>query len=66
MAMQEAGGHCLNCAKDVLVKRQGTSHVLHLLLSLITVGFWIPVWFLSSVKIGGWSCGACGGKARRR
>ncbi len=27
-----------------LVKGKPTNHVLHLILSLITVGFWLPVW----------------------
>jgi len=26
--------------------RVKTSHILHLLLSLLTVGWWIPVWIL--------------------
>ncbi len=27
-----------------------TAHVLHLILSLITVGFWVPVWILVAVS----------------
>jgi hypothetical protein len=29
---------------------QKTSHVLHLLLSLITFGLWVPVWILVAVS----------------
>lgn len=27
-----------------------TNHILHLLLALITMGFWIPVWVLVAVS----------------
>lgn len=30
--------------------RLRTSHVLHLLLSVITVGFWIPVWVIVAMS----------------
>lgn len=33
----------------VLVKGKRPSHVLHLLLSLITVGLWLPVWLCIGV-----------------
>jgi ssDNA-binding Zn-finger/Zn-ribbon topoisomerase 1 len=62
---QEAAGHCRKCG-DVLVKRPGTRHVLHLLLSIVTMGFWIPIWLLCSIKIGGWRCSQCGKRASRR
>lgn len=29
---------------------QKTSHVLHLLLSVITIGLWVPVWILVAVS----------------
>jgi hypothetical protein len=35
-----------------LLKGKHTSHVLHLLLTLITVGFWIPIWILVAVTGG--------------
>lgn len=31
-------------------REERPNHVLHLLLSLITFGFWIPIWFLVSLK----------------
>lgn len=30
--------------------KAGTNHILHLLLSIITAGLWIPLWILSSVN----------------
>lgn len=37
---------------QLLAKREDhkTSHVLHLLLSVITVGLWIPVWLLVAIS----------------
>ena len=61
MALQERGGFCATCRKQVMVRRKGTNHVLHLLLSIITLGFRISVWILASVRIGGWRCTQCGG-----
>lgn len=53
MAMQEKSGFCATCSKHVMVRRKGTNHVLHLLLSFFTLGLWIIVWILVSIKIGG-------------
>lgn len=30
--------------------RKKTNHVLHLLLSVLTAGLWLPVWFLVAFK----------------
>lgn len=37
---------CKNCGGPTPHESPSTSHVLHLLLSIITVGFWLPVWLL--------------------
>ena len=34
----------------LLAKRKRTSHVLHLLLSLLTLGLWVPVWLLVALS----------------
>lgn len=66
MAHQEAGGYCRSCGRNVLVRRKGTNHLLHLLLSLLTAGLWIIVWILCAIKVGGWRCTVCGSRASRR
>lgn len=33
-----------------LSKKKKTSHILHLLLSIITVGFWVPIWILVTIS----------------
>lgn len=37
-------------AMQLLSKKKKTSHVLHLILSLITVGFWVPVWIIVCIS----------------
>ncbi len=34
-------------------KGDKTNHILHLLLSILTAGFWIPVWILVSLSSSG-------------
>lgn len=29
---------------EVVIAKKGPNHVLHLLLSIVTVGIWLPVW----------------------
>lgn len=33
---------------------------MHLLITLFLCGFWLPIWILASIKIGGWRCQTCG------
>jgi hypothetical protein len=41
----------------------GSNHVLHLLLSLVTFGLWLAVWFIASLN-NGYMCSRCGGRVR--
>jgi len=66
MGNQEASGFCKRCNRDVMIRRAGTSHLLHLFLSVITAGFWIIIWVLAAVKIGGWRCTQCGKGVSRK
>lgn len=38
--------NCKTCGQLRLFEKKGANHVLHLLLSVVTVGIWIPVWIL--------------------
>lgn len=60
MNYDETSKYCDYCGKQVLARRPGTNHILHLLLTLVTAGFWLIIWILISVKIGGWRCSVCG------
>ncbi len=65
MAMQEATGFCKACKKQVAIRRPGTNHLLHLFLTLCTLGLWSIVWVFVSIKIGGWRCSQCGQRCSR-
>lgn len=60
MSDQRKGGTCAQCGKRVVVFRKGTSHVLHLILSILTAGLWLIVWLGTAIKFGGWRCAECG------
>jgi hypothetical protein len=62
---EEASGYCTDCKKQVLIRRKGTNHLLHLILTLVTGGLWLIVWILCAIKIGGWRCSQCGAYAAR-
>ena len=34
------------------MRKKDTSHILHLILSIITVGMWIPIWLLCGLSNG--------------
>jgi len=60
MGMQYKTGFCKQCNEQRKVSRKSTNHILHLLLTVLTFGFWIIFWIGVSVKVGGWRCDACG------
>jgi hypothetical protein len=61
--MDQSSKFCRCCNRQALVTRAGTNHLLHLFLSVFTLGFWVPIWLLVSIKFGGWRCQQCGTKA---
>lgn len=46
MATDQRMNHCKRCQTATVHIHRGTSHVLHLVLSVATIGFWAPVWIL--------------------
>ena len=34
----------------VVVPRRGTNHIFHLLMSLVTLGLWLPVWLIVAIS----------------
>lgn len=66
MAEEKKSGYCGECQEKRVVYRPGTNHILHLLLSLVTAGFWLIIWFCCSVKFGGWRCATCGSQKIRK
>ena len=61
MATQQAMVFCKTCNKTTLHIQPSTSHVLHLLLAVVTMGIWIPIWVLMAVNNNNQGqCTACG------
>ncbi len=68
--------NCPHCGERTAASRPGTNHLLHFLATIVIgiVAFpvfgllafaaWLPVWVLSSIRIGGWRCNRCGTRAR--
>lgn len=60
--------YCPEDDRMVLAEKQTPNHILHLLLSIISVGFWIPIWLIITVgnDLGAYRCPICGEKTRSR
>ena len=55
---------CPYCQKQVIAEKEGTNHILHLLLSVLTSGFWVIIWILCALS-GEWRCSQCGRIVRK-
>ena len=53
---------CRVCERQTAFVKEGPNHVLHLLLSVVTFGIWLIVWFLLGLMSGARSyrCSQCG------
>lgn len=53
---------CKTCGDYRLATKAGTSHVFHLIVSVLTLGLWIPFWFLACVSnaLTPFRCTVCG------
>lgn len=52
--------HCASCARPTLHVQKTPNHVLHLLLSVFTLGVWVPVWIIVSLTKQKPRCTICG------
>ncbi len=64
MASRQFMYKCRKCKKPTLHVGPSTSHVLHLLLTIVTAGVWLVIWLL--VGVSNSSQGACSECGRRR
>ena len=64
--MEEGSGYCLQCERQVLIRRKGINHILHLLLTIFTAGIWLIIWILTALIRQPWRCGVCGSKQIKR
>ncbi len=56
---------CNSCGVPRMHVQRKPNHRLHLLLTVLTVGFWLPVWVLVSLFQAKPQCMTCGEKAGR-
>ncbi len=60
MVIDKSHKYCSRCQRSQMHFRKGTNHILHLLLTVLMCGWWLPVWLLMIIKVGGWQCETCG------
>lgn len=63
MGMEYQQRWCETDQRLVRAERPKPNHILHLILSILTAGLWLIVWFLVAVEKGNrpWQCPICGG-----
>ncbi len=61
MSTHQTMMRCKACGKQTVHIQERANHVLHLLLTLLSLGVWIPIWFLCSLS-GPPRCTSCGRK----
>lgn len=64
MAVDQEQRHCVDCQRSTLHVRQRTSEMWGCLITILTAGLWLPIWFLMWVfgRLKGFHCQVCGGK----
>lgn len=61
MSLKTKGAFCPHCQKQVMAQGTKPNHILHVILSLVTLGLWLPVWLVITLaKSGGYRCTQCG------
>lgn len=56
---KQSTGYCSHCKKQVLITSDSANHILHLLLTIITSGFWSIIWLAAALS-SDWRCSQCG------
>jgi hypothetical protein len=64
MATKTITRNCRGCAQRRPFQKQGPNHILHLVLTVLTLGWWSPVWLLMGLAnmFQPYRCGFCGGR----
>jgi hypothetical protein len=53
--------YCKDCDDNVKAEAKGANHVLHFLLSCITLSAWVVIWILCAYSKN-FTCSECGGR----
>lgn len=64
MSLKTKGAFCAHCQKQVMAQGSKPNHILHVILSIVTLGAWLPVWLIVTLaKTGtGYRCTQCGSR----
>lgn len=63
MGQKQTGRFCSHCQKNTMAIGNTPNHLLHLVLTILTAGLWLPIWILVCIgKIGGYRCSQCGSR----
>ncbi|MBA3576181.1 MAG: hypothetical protein H0W39_00995 [Sphingomonas sp.] len=66
MGIEKTRRFCPEDNRMVLAERQTPNHLLHLVLSVLTLGLWLIVWLAQAIYPRPYLCPMCGGKTKRR
>ena len=64
MGIEQRQRFCPVENRRVLAVRQTPNHILHLLLSVLTLGLWLIVWVAQAIYPRPWLCPSCGSKTK--
>lgn len=62
MALEESGGYCRSCHRNVLCRRERIGCIVGALVTLLTCGLAAPFLVIYQLGAGGWRCVRCGKK----
>lgn len=56
--------YCKHCDATMPCEKRSPNHVLHIILSVLTIGLWLVVYALMAIESSGhsWRCQKCGTK----
>lgn len=65
MSVVQSSGYCQTCGRQSMFVKPRINHVLHLILTIVTIGLWSLVWLTLGIvnAVKGPRCQVCGTKA---
>jgi uncharacterized membrane protein len=65
MAQKQLMRKCCTCEKMTLHMENNVNHILHIILTVLTFGLYLIIWFFICVFAGNRQCMECGEESRR-
>jgi len=60
MGTKQGSDFCYHCNEQVLTQQETPNHILHLLLTILVCGLWLPVWVVICACVKPARCSTCG------